>query len=43
MCGRLTDGQVTQLNAQGFDGVLRKPFTVRQVIDSVETANAVVY
>ena len=43
MSGRLTDGQVAQLNAEGFDGVLRKPFSVRQVIDAVETANAVVY
>lgn len=43
MSGRLTDGQVAQLGAQGFDGVLRKPFTVRQVIEAVEAAHAVVY
>ena len=43
MSGKLTDGQVAQLNHQGFDGALRKPFSVRQVIDTVEGANAVVY
>ena len=43
MSGRLTDGQAGQLSSQGFDGVLRKPFTVRQVIDAVESAHAVVY
>jgi excisionase family DNA binding protein len=43
MSGKLTDGQVAQLTHQGFDGALRKPFTVRQVIDSIEGAHAVVY
>jgi len=43
MCGRLTDGQTTRLTCSGFDGVLRKPFTVRQVIDTIENAVAVVY
>jgi len=43
MCGRLTDGQTTRLTCSGFDGVLRKPFTVKQVIDSIENAVAVVY
>jgi len=43
MSGRLTDGQITRLTCSGFDGVLRKPFTVRQVIDSIENAVAVVY
>ncbi len=41
--GKLTDGQVAQLTHQGFDGALRKPFSVRQVIDAIEGANAVVY
>jgi excisionase family DNA binding protein len=41
--GRLTDGQVAQLNHQGFDGALRKPFSVRQIIDAIEGAHAVVY
>jgi excisionase family DNA binding protein len=43
MSGKLTDGQVAQLNHQGFDGSLRKPFSVRQVIDAIEGAHAVVY
>ena len=43
MSGKLTDGQVSQLIHQGYDGALRKPFSVRQVIDSIETANAVIY
>jgi excisionase family DNA binding protein len=43
MSGKLTDGQVAQLGHQGFDGALRKPFSVRQVIDAVEGAHAVVY
>ena len=43
MSTRITDGQVSQLVACGFDSVLRKPFTVRQVIEAVEAAHAVVY
>ena len=43
MSGKLTDGQVAQLHHQGFGGALRKPFSVRQVIEAVEGANAVVY
>ena len=43
MSGKLTDGQTAQLLQQGFDSALRKPFSVRQVIDSIEGANAVVY
>ena len=43
MSSRVTDGQTSQLMQSGFDGVLRKPFTVRQVIEAVETAHAVVY
>ena len=43
MSGKLTDGQVAQLTHQGFDGSLRKPFSVRQVIDAIEGAHAVVY
>lgn len=43
MSGKLTDGQVAQLKHQGFDSALRKPFTVRQVIDSIEAAHAMVY
>ena len=43
MSSKLTDGQVAQLRHQGFDGALRKPFTVRQVIEAIEGAHAVVY
>jgi excisionase family DNA binding protein len=43
MSGKLTDGQVAQLKHQGFEGALRKPFSVRQVIDAVEVAHAMVY
>ncbi len=43
MSSKLTDGQVAQLRHQGFDGALRKPFTVRQVIEAIEGAQAVVY
>ncbi len=43
MSGRLTEGQITSLTCSGFDSVLRKPFTVRQVIDSIEHAVSVVY
>ena len=41
--GKLTDGQIAQLAHQGFESVLRKPFSVRQVIESIENAHAVVY
>jgi excisionase family DNA binding protein len=43
MSGKLTDGQVAQLAHQGYDGSLKKPFSVRQVIESIEGAHAVVY
>jgi excisionase family DNA binding protein len=43
MSGKLTDGQVAQLVHQGFDGALKKPFSVRQVIESIEGAHAVGY
>lgn len=43
MSGKLTDGQVASLSQQGFDGALRKPFSVRQVIEAIEGAHAVVY
>ncbi len=41
--GKLTDGQAHQLMQSGFDGFLRKPFTVRQVIEAVEDSVAMVY
>jgi excisionase family DNA binding protein len=43
MSGKLTDGQAHHLIQHGFDGYLKKPFHVRQVIESVEDATAVVY
>ncbi len=43
MSGKLTDGQAHTLIAKGFDGYLKKPFHVRQVIEAVEDATAVVY
>jgi excisionase family DNA binding protein len=44
MSGKLTDEEAKGLLAGGnFDGFLRKPFHVRQVIESIEDAMAVVY
>jgi excisionase family DNA binding protein len=43
MSGKLTDGQLTTLRTQGFDGVLKKPFQVRQVIEAIESATSVVH
>lgn len=43
MSGKLTDGQAQQLLQQGFDGYLKKPFHVRQVIEAIEDATAIVY
>ena len=34
--GKITDGQATQLLGRGFDGILRKPFSVRQVIEAIQ-------
>jgi excisionase family DNA binding protein len=43
MSGKLTDGQAQHLLQKGFDGYLKKPFHVRQVIEVIEEATAVVY
>ena len=43
LSGQMTDEAVKGLNAQGFDSFLRKPFHVRQVIEAIEDAMAVVY
>ncbi|MCH8343304.1 MAG: response regulator [Planctomycetes bacterium] len=43
MSSKLTDGQTAQLLHQGFDSALRKPFSVRQVIEAIEGASAIVY
>ena len=43
MSSKFTDEEAKALNSNGFDGFLRKPFHVRQVIESIEDAMAVVY
>lgn len=43
MSGKLTDGQLQHLLHSGFDGTLKKPFSARQVIQSIEDATAIVY
>jgi excisionase family DNA binding protein len=43
MSGRMTEEELKALTQQGFDGYLKKPFHVRQVIEVVEDATAVVY
>ena len=43
MSGRITEEEAKGVTAQGFDGFLRKPFHVKQVIEAVEDAMAVVY
>ncbi len=42
MSGKLTDGQAQALRAQGFDGFLKKPFQVRQVVEAIEAATNLV-
>ena len=43
MSGKISDEEAKALTAFGFDGFLRKPFHVRQVIEAIEDAMAVVY
>ncbi|HEB60411.1 MAG TPA: response regulator [Phycisphaeraceae bacterium] len=43
MSGKLTEGQAAQLRSQGFDGFLKKPFTIRQVVDEIEKVSSLVY
>jgi excisionase family DNA binding protein len=43
MSGKMTDEDAKALLATGFDGFLKKPFHVRQVIEAIEDATAVVY
>ena len=43
MSGRLTDGQAHQLRTSCFDGFLKKPFNIKQVIEIVESITAMVY
>jgi excisionase family DNA binding protein len=43
MSGKMTDEEAHGLMATGFDGFLKKPFHVRQVIEAVEDSMAMVY
>jgi excisionase family DNA binding protein len=43
MSGKMTDEESKGLMATGFDGFLKKPFHVRQVIEAIEDSMAVVY
>lgn len=43
MSGRMSEEELRGLLAQGFDGCLKKPFHVRQVIEAIEDSMAVVY
>jgi CheY-like chemotaxis protein len=43
MSGKMMDEEVKGMLAQGFDGFLKKPFHVKQVIEAIEDAMAVVY
>jgi excisionase family DNA binding protein len=43
MSGKLTDGQLQGLRSQGFETFLKKPFQVRQVIESIEQCMALVH
>ena len=43
MSGKLTDGQAQGLRAAGFDGFLKKPFQVRQVVDAIEQVSSLVH
>ena len=36
MSGKLTDGQWASIRGQGYDGFLKKPFQVRQVVEAIE-------
>lgn len=42
MSGKLTDGQAQTLKPAGYDGFLKKPFQVRQVVESIEAATNLV-
>jgi len=43
MSGKMSEEELKALHGTGFDGHLRKPFHVRQVIEAIEDATAVVY
>lgn len=41
MSGKLTDGQAQGLRSAGFDGFLKKPFQIRQVVEAIERATSI--
>ena len=43
MSGKMSEEELKGLLASGFDGILKKPFHVRQVIEAIEDSMAVVY
>ena len=43
MSGKMSEEELKAMEANGFDGYLKKPFHVRQVIEAIEDAVAVVY
>jgi excisionase family DNA binding protein len=40
MSGKLTDGQAQGLRQSGYDSFLKKPFQVRQVVESIENVTS---
>ncbi|MBC7833810.1 MAG: response regulator [Phycisphaerales bacterium] len=43
MSGKMTDGQLQGLRTIGFDGFLKKPFQVRQVVEAIEHSTSLVH
>lgn len=43
MSGKMSDAQLAGLRGQGFDDYLKKPFQVRQVVEAIEKAVALVH
>lgn len=43
MSGKLTDGQAQGLRGLGYDGFLKKPFQLRQVVEAIESATNLVH
>ncbi|MFT3786712.1 MAG: response regulator [Tepidisphaeraceae bacterium] len=43
LSGKATEAELKALSTQGFDGFLRKPFHVRQVISAIDEVTSVVY